>query len=92
MWNFVVAISRLSSIETADISQMSVIYWYISVKDLRHGQWRVHIQWRALPGVEDDGGEQPEGHPAAADSGQDHLHVWQGGLWNRGVIFVVLFS
>ena len=23
-------------------------------------------------GAEDDGGEQPEGHPAAADRGQDH--------------------
>ena len=47
-------------------------------KDLRHGQWWVHIQWWALPGVEDDGGEQLEGHPAAADSGQDHPALWQG--------------
>ena len=30
-------------------------------------------------GVEDDGGEQPEGHPVAADRGQDDLALRQGG-------------
>lgn len=37
------------------------------VQDLRHGQRRLHIERRALPGPQDDGGQQPEGHAAAAD-------------------------
>ena len=33
-------------------------------------------------GVEDDGGEQPEGHPVAADRGQDDLALRQGGKFS----------
>ena len=47
-------------------------------KDLWHGQWWLCFKWRALPSVEDDGGEQSKRHPVTADSGQDHPPVWQG--------------
>ena len=45
---------------------------------LRHGQWWLHLQRRALPSAEDDGGQQPEGHTAAADCRQDDSLCWQG--------------
>ena len=57
------------------------LYWICPrsrLPHLRHGQGRLHIQRRAVPGAEDDGGEQPEGHPAPADSGQDHHQRRQG--------------
>ncbi|CAG00286.1 unnamed protein product, partial [Tetraodon nigroviridis] len=50
-------------------------------QDLRHGQGRLHLQRRALPGAEDDGGQQPEGHAAPADRGQDHHQRRQGRRW-----------
>ena len=48
------------------------------LQNLRHGQGWLHLQRRALPGFEDDGGQQPKGHTAAADSGQNHYQCRQG--------------
>lgn len=48
------------------------------IPDLRHGQGWLHLQRRTVPGAQDDGGQQPERHTAAADCGQNHHQRRQG--------------
>lgn len=59
--------------------------------DLRHGQGWLHLQRGALPGAEDDGRKQPEGHTAAADRGQDH-HQRRQGRGRQDILRRVLLS
>ena len=40
--------------------------------------WPARREEIFAPGAEDDGGEQLEREPAAADRGQDHPSLWQG--------------
>lgn len=61
----------------------------VCVPNIRHGQRRVHLERGAVSGAKDDGGQQPERHPAAADRRQDHCVRRQGrGRQNflRGVL------
>lgn len=61
------------------------------LQGLWHGQRRIHFQWRALPGAEDDGGQKPAGHGAAAGRWQDHHPRWQRRR-RQGVLWGVLRS
>lgn len=50
----------------------------VRVPNIRHGQRRLHLERGAVSGAKDDGRQQPEGHPAAADRRQDHCVRRQG--------------
>ena len=65
-----------SSLRRIDLSKFLIIN--LPIQDLRHRQRRVHQQRRALPGAQDDGGLQPERHPATTNCGQDHPLCRQG--------------
>lgn len=61
----------------------------VCVPNIRHGQRRLHLERGAVSGAKDDGRQQPERHPAAADRRQDHRVRRQGrGRQNflRGVL------
>ena len=70
--NFYVAGNKSAEVESWPKLILIYLLNPALLQDLRHGQRRLRVQRRALPGAEDDGRQQPEGHAAPADRGQDH--------------------